>query len=119
MPVIRVRRRPTATRLMAVAVAAVTLLGLVGWYLFSGRGAGLLPQDSWGPWRQKQVHGWSVWVRVNSWSDAAEANGAYGKADDFSLKAYGTPATAATVMDGTRFTLAPDGRLTVDGPRAR
>lgn len=116
MPVIRVPRQPTAPQLMTVTV--VVLLGLVGWYLFSGRGAGLLPQDSWGPWRQKQVHDWSVWVRVNSWSDAAEADGHYGKADDFTLKAYGTSATTATVMEGVRFTLAPDGELTVDGPRA-
>ncbi|QRX94809.1 hypothetical protein [Streptomyces noursei] len=116
MPVIRVPRRPTAPRLMAVT--AVVLLGLVGWYLFSGRGAGLLPQDSWGPWREKRVHHWSVWVRVNSWSDAAEADGHYGKADGFTLKAHGTSATTATVTEDVRFTLAPDGELTVDGPRA-
>ncbi|MEV6833961.1 hypothetical protein AB0N17_05490 [Streptomyces sp. NPDC051133] len=118
MPVIRVPRRPAAPRFMAMtAVTAVTLLGLVGWYLFSGRGAGLLPQDSWGPWREKRVPYWSVWVRVNSWSHAAEATGAYGKADDFSLKAYGTPATATTA-DRTRFTLTPDGELTARQPRA-
>ncbi|MGW7817366.1 hypothetical protein ACWGLF_04365 [Streptomyces puniciscabiei] len=97
-----------------MAVTVVVLLGLVGWYLFPGRGAGLLPQDSWGPWRERQVHDWSVRVRVNSWSDAAEAVGYYGKADDFTLKAYGTSATATAVMGGfPRFTLAPDGDLTV------
>ena len=116
MPAIRLPWRPTTPRLMAVTVAA--LLGLDGWYLFSGRGAGLLPQDRWGPWQEKRVHHWSVWVRVNSWSDAAEADGHYGKADDFTLKAYGTSATATTAMEGVRFTLAPDGELTVDGPRA-
>ncbi|MFI1769872.1 hypothetical protein ACH41H_49035 [Streptomyces sp. NPDC020800] len=116
MPVIRVPRRPTALQLKAAT--AVALLGLVGWYLFSGPGAGLLPQDSWGPWREKRVPYWSVWVRVNSWSNAAEADGHYGKADDFTLKAYGTSATTTTVMEGVWFTLAPDGELTVDGSHA-
>ncbi|SHN22342.1 hypothetical protein [Streptomyces yunnanensis] len=64
------------------------------------------------------MHRWSVWVRGNSWSDAAEADGCYGKADAFTLKAHGTSATTATVMEGVRFPLAPDGELTVDGPRA-
>ncbi|NUP24775.1 MAG: hypothetical protein HOZ81_53725 [Streptomyces sp.] len=113
MPAPRVPRRPAAPRLMAVTV--VVLLGLAGWYLFSGRGAGLLPQDSWGPWQEKRMHDWSVWVRVNTWTDAAEADGHYGKADDFTLKAYGTSATATTAMEGVRFTLTPDGGLTVGG----
>ncbi|MEU8589528.1 hypothetical protein AB0C59_21390 [Streptomyces sp. NPDC048664] len=99
-------------------MSVVALLGLVGWYLFSGRGAGLLPQDSWGPWREKrESYGWTVWVRVNSWSDAAEAEGNYGKAEDFTLRAYGTPAGATNLMIGLRFTLAPDGELTLDEAR--
>ncbi|MET9149108.1 MULTISPECIES: hypothetical protein [unclassified Streptomyces] len=110
----RVRRRSAASAL----VAAVILLGLAGCYVFSGRGAGLLPQASWGPWREKpQVNHWGVWVRVNSWSNAAEASVHMGKAEDFTMKAYGTRAGAVTVMDGTRFTLTPDGRLTGQWPQ--
>ncbi|MYT31257.1 MULTISPECIES: hypothetical protein [unclassified Streptomyces] len=103
-------------------MAVVLLLGLAGWYAFSGRGAGLLPEGSWGPWREKQqVEGWSVRVRVNSWSEAAEAYVHMGKAEDFTMKAYGMPASATTLMDPTRFALTPDGevtgqRLEVDGP---
>ncbi|KUM92573.1 hypothetical protein AQI88_30835 [Streptomyces cellostaticus] len=95
-----------------MAVAVVVLLGLAGWYVFSGRGAGLLPQDSWGPWREKRVKDWSVLIRVNSWSDAAEAEMHMGKAEDFTMKAYGRPSTATAVMDGTRFTLTPGGEVT-------
>ncbi|MGW2747269.1 hypothetical protein [Streptomyces sp. NPDC001450] len=92
-------------------VTVVILLGLVAWYVFSGRGAGLLPQDTWGPWREKRVNDWSVWVRVNSWSDAAEADLHMGKAEEFTMQAYGKPATATTTMDGTRFTLTPGGEV--------
>ncbi|MER0447501.1 hypothetical protein ABZ734_10245 [Streptomyces sp. NPDC006660] len=104
----RIGRRPSA---FALAVA-VLLLGLASWYVFSGRGAGLLPQSSWGPWREKpQVNQWGVRVRVNSWGNAAEAYVHMGKAEDFTLKAYGTRASATTEMDGTRIALTPDGRI--------
>ncbi|QHC23340.1 hypothetical protein [Streptomyces sp. GS7] len=108
MALSRIRRRSTAFWLAAV----VLLLGLASWYVFSGRGAGLLPQSSWGPWREKRVDDWSVWVRVNAWSDAAEADVHMGKAEGFTMKAYGTPARATTDMDGTRFTLTPGGEVT-------
>ncbi|MEU5534449.1 hypothetical protein [Streptomyces sp. NPDC020362] len=110
MALSRIRRRPTVSR--PVAVAVVVLLALAGWYVFSGRGAGLLPQGSWGPWREKRVNNWSVRIRVNSWSDAAEAYVHMGKAEDFTMKAYGTSAVATTVMDQTRFTLTPGGEVT-------
>lgn len=115
MALSRNRRRPSTSRLVTVAV--VILLSVAGWYTFSGRGAGWLPQDSWGPWREKRVENWSVRIRVNSWSDAAEAYVHIGKAEDFTMKAYGRPSTATTVMDGTRFTLTPGGEVT--GQRSR
>ncbi|MFI1510608.1 hypothetical protein [Streptomyces sp. NPDC020597] len=108
-----IRRRSTAFAL----VAAVTLLGLASWYVFSGRGTELLPQSSWGSWREKpQVNHWGVQVRVNSWSNAAEAHVYMGKAEDFTMKAYGTRASVTTAMDGTRFTLTPDGKITGHWP---
>lgn len=111
----RIRRRSTAFPLVAV----VLLLGLAGWYVFSGRGAGLLPQSSWRPWHEKRVDDWSVRVRVNSWSEAAEAYVHMGKAEGFTIKAYGTPASATTVMDSTRFTLTPGGEVTGQRPEGR
>ncbi|MFI9723108.1 hypothetical protein ACIHFE_26220 [Streptomyces sp. NPDC052396] len=109
MALSRLRRPSLALPLVAVLV----LLGLAGWYVLSGRGAGYLPQSSWGPWQEKRdKEGWSVWVRVNSWSDAAEADVHMGKAEGFTIKAYGKAARATTVMDGTRFTLTPGGRVT-------
>ncbi|GAA3154777.1 hypothetical protein GCM10010521_48270 [Streptomyces rameus] len=105
----RSRRRSTAFAL----IASVTLFGLASWYVFSGRGAGLLPQSSWGSWRERpQVNDWGVQVRVNSWSNAAEAYVYMGKAESFTMKAYGTRGSASTDMDGTRFTLTPDGKIT-------
>lgn len=109
----RIRRRSPALKLVAAAI----MLGLAGWYVFSGRGTGLLPPGSWGPWREKaQVNHWGVQVRVNSWSNAAEAHVYMGKAEDFTMKAYGTRVSATTVMDGTRLTLTPDGEITGQWP---
>ncbi|MFD7105466.1 hypothetical protein [Streptomyces celluloflavus] len=113
MPLPRVLRRSVALPLVTVVI----LLGLAVWYVFSGYGAGLLPQSSWGPWREKSVDNWAVRVRVNSWSDAAEAYVHMGKAEDFTMEAYGTSADATTVMDGTRFTLAPGGEVTGQQPK--
>ncbi|MFK8908393.1 hypothetical protein [Streptomyces sp. YS-3] len=110
----RIRRRLIASAL----VAAVISLGLASWSVFSGRGAGLLPQSSWESWREEpQVNHWGVQVRVNSWGNAAEAYVHMGKAEDFTMKAYGKQASATTVMDGTRFTLTPDGKITGQWPQ--
>ncbi|MEU8694669.1 hypothetical protein [Streptomyces sp. NPDC048665] len=40
-----------------------------------------------------------------------------GKAEDFTMKAYGTRVSATTDMDGTRFTLTPDGKITGQWPQ--
>ncbi|MEU9991431.1 hypothetical protein AB0E10_32435 [Streptomyces sp. NPDC048045] len=73
---------------------------------------GAAAAEQLGPWREKRVNDWSVWIRVNSWSDAAEADVHMGRAEGFTMKAYGAPATATTSMDGTRFTLTPGGEVT-------
>ncbi|WP_226599092.1 hypothetical protein [Streptomyces violascens] len=60
---------------------------------------------------------WGVQVRVNSWTNAAEAYVYMGKAENFTMKTYGTRASATTVMDGTRLTLTPDGKITGQWPQ--
>ncbi|MFD7168478.1 hypothetical protein [Streptomyces violascens] len=107
----RIRRRSTVFALVAAAI----MLGLASWYVFSGRGTGLLPQSSWGPWREKpQVNHWGVQVRVNSWSNAAEAQVHMGKAEDFTMKAYGTRASATTITN--RCLLHPTSVITSTRP---
>lgn len=103
------RTRPTALRL---AVTACLLALVAALYVRTGTTADLLPESSWGAWKREQIADWSVFVRVDKWVDASEADIHMGKAEDITLKAYGHSATGTTVMDNTTFTLTPDGKVT-------
>ncbi|MEV8098358.1 hypothetical protein [Kitasatospora sp. NPDC085879] len=94
---------------LAVAAAVV----LAGLWVRGGAAAGFLPESSWGNWRSEEVEHWSVHVRVNTWSHAAEADLHYGKAEDTTLKAYGASDSYAADLEPVRFTLSPGGTLTV------
>lgn len=102
-------RRARALVLLALAVA---LLAFTGLRFCQGKTPGLYPASSWGDWRSERIGGWSAYVRVNSWTHAAQASLNYGKAEGISLNAYGETVHGVTVMDRTVFTLTPDGRLT-------
>ncbi|WP_371619445.1 hypothetical protein [Streptomyces sp. NBC_00454] len=91
---------------------AVALLAFTGLCFCQGKTPALYPESSWGPWRSETIDGWSAFVRVNSWTHAAQADLHYGKAEDLSLNAYGETVHGDTVMERMVFTLTPDGRLT-------
>lgn len=96
---------------LGFAVAAA-LLAVVAVSVYRGAAPGLLPESSWGAWRQEEVAHWSAHVRVNHWTRSAEAELYMGKAEQISLRAYGETARAASATSETVFTLTPDGQLT-------
>ncbi|MEW1910307.1 hypothetical protein AB0442_17925 [Kitasatospora sp. NPDC085895] len=93
--------------------ATACALVLAGLGVRGGAAAGLLPEASWGAWRSQELEHWSVRVRVNDWADAAEADLHYGKAEDLTLRAYGASDTRTAEGEAVRFTLRPDGTVTV------
>ncbi|MFD0526236.1 hypothetical protein ACFQ1I_01570 [Kitasatospora arboriphila] len=93
-----------------MAAGALVFAGLA---VRGGAAAGLLPEASWGAWRSQELEHWSVRVRVNDWADAAEADLHYGKAEDLTLRAYGASDTRTADGEAVRFTLRPDGTVTV------
>ncbi|MCX4625686.1 MULTISPECIES: hypothetical protein [unclassified Streptomyces] len=103
-------RRPRAA-VLGFAVAAA-LLAFTAFSVYRGAAPGLLPESSWGAWRQEEVANWSAHIRVNRWSHAAEAEIHWGKAEQISLRAYGDADHGTSGMMNTTFTLTPDGRLT-------
>ncbi|MCU7826998.1 hypothetical protein [Kitasatospora sp. DSM 101779] len=96
---------------VCLAVAAAVVLG--GLWVRGGAAAGFLPEASWEAWRSVDVEHWSVHVRVNAWANAAEADLHYGKAEDLTLRAYGATDTRTADVEPVRFTLRPDGTITV------
>lgn len=107
MPLIRRSR----ASLLGFAVAAA-LLAFTAISVYRGAAAGLLPEGSWGAWRQEEVAQWSAHIRVNHWTHAAEAELYMGKAEQISLRAYGETDRGTSVTGVVTFTLTPDGRLT-------
>ncbi|MER7463015.1 hypothetical protein [Streptomyces sp. NPDC097981] len=106
MPLVR---RSRGSVLLFAVVAA--LLAFTAFSVYRGAAANLLPQSSWGSWRQEEVVQWSVHIRVNRWTHAAEAELHMGKSEDLSLRAYGAT-DHGTAITGETFTLTPDGELT-------
>ncbi|MBT2408510.1 MULTISPECIES: hypothetical protein [unclassified Streptomyces] len=104
------RRRTLAPALIFTLAAA--LLAVAALAFWQGRAPGLLPEGSWGAWRNQEVSNWSTHVRVNTWVHAAEARVHMGKAEEITLEAYGRTARGTTTMDGTTFTLTPEGKIT-------
>ncbi|WP_431676484.1 hypothetical protein [Kitasatospora sp. KL5] len=96
-----------------VCLAAAAAVALAGLGVRSGAAAGFLPDSSLGHWRSEEVEHWSVRVRVNSWAYAAEADLHYGKAAAVTLKAYGANDGYTADLEPVRFTLGPDGTITV------
>ncbi|MEV7181965.1 hypothetical protein [Kitasatospora sp. NPDC093679] len=96
-----------------LGAAAAGVLVFAGLGVRGGAAAGLLPEASWGAWRSQELEHWSVRVRVNGWADAAEADLHYGKAEDLTLRAYGASDTRTAEGEAVRFTLRPDGTVTV------
>ncbi|MFE9635804.1 hypothetical protein [Streptomyces sp. NPDC006463] len=107
MPFMSRRSRASALGFLAAALFAFT-----GLCFYQGKTPGLLPESSWGAWRHDEIAGWSTHVRVNTWSQAAEAQINWGKAEAIELNAYGKTARGTTTTDRTVFTLTPDGKLT-------
>ncbi|MEV6734881.1 MULTISPECIES: hypothetical protein [unclassified Streptomyces] len=103
-------RLPRAAVLL-FAVAA-SLLAFTAFSVYRGAAPGLLPESSWGAWRQEEVADWSAHIRVNRWAHAAEAEIHWGKAEQISLRAYGDEDRDTSGMERTTFTLTPDGKLT-------
>ncbi|MFD9359495.1 hypothetical protein [Streptomyces sp. NPDC060031] len=111
MPLTSRRSRAAALGFLAAALFAFT-----GLCFYQGRTPGLLPESSWGGWRNEEVAGWSTHVRVNSWTHAAEARANCGKAEEIVLGAYGKTARDSSATGDTAFTLTPEGKLTVKRP---
>ncbi|MFD8634976.1 MULTISPECIES: hypothetical protein [unclassified Streptomyces] len=109
MAALRRPSRRTAIRL--TLAAALTAAGAFA--VLRGPATGLLPEATWGVWRSREVPHWSVYIRVNTWAHAAEAEIHMGKSEGITLKAYGEDAHGTTSMHPTAFTLTPDGKLTV------
>ncbi|WP_405680596.1 hypothetical protein OG239_05645 [Streptomyces sp. NBC_00868] len=100
------------SRAAALGFLAAALFAFTGLCFFQGKTPGLLPEGSWGAWRSGDIAGWSTHIRVNTWSQAAEARINWGKAEAIELNAYGKTARDTTVTHRTVFTLTPDGKLT-------
>ncbi|MET9887381.1 hypothetical protein ABZZ20_30435 [Streptomyces sp. NPDC006430] len=103
-------------RVSVLFLLAAALLAVAGLCFYQGKAPGLLPESSWGPWRNDQLAGWSTHIRVNTWSRAAEARINMGKAEEIMLTAYGDTARGASATGDTVFTLTPDGKLTANRP---
>ncbi|KOY54908.1 hypothetical protein [Streptomyces sp. XY332] len=109
-------RRPRAAAVTGFAVAAA-LLVFTAFGIHRGTAPGLLPESSWGAWRQEEIGHWSAHIRVSRWTHAAEAEIHWGKAEQISLRAYGDADRDTSVMNGgITFTLTPEGRLTGSHP---
>ncbi|MGW3061616.1 hypothetical protein ACWC98_37725 [Streptomyces goshikiensis] len=99
----------------ALGFLAVVPLAFTGLFFHQGKTPGLYPERSWGSWRSERMGSWSTYVRINSWTHAAQARIHYGKAEEIHLDAYGETRDATSPF-GTVFTLTPDGRLTAKQP---
>ncbi|WP_327411513.1 hypothetical protein [Streptomyces sp. NBC_01233] len=100
------------SRASALGVLAAALFAFTGLCFSQGKTPGLLPESSWGDWRDEERDGWSTHVRVSTWSRAAQARIDWGKAEGIDLNAYGRTARDISIMHRTVFTLTPDGKLT-------
>ncbi|MER6443704.1 hypothetical protein [Streptomyces venezuelae] len=105
-------RRTRTARALRIAALVMLLSAGTALAVREGHAVGLMPERSWGPWTDGGIEGWSTHVRVNAWGDAAQADIHFGKAEDLTLRAYGTTARVTSMMEPTVFTLTPDGRLT-------